>query len=508
MWLLLLSCAQPDPDDAADPGGPCISVASEVHVGDGEIGVAVTAAVEVTNACGGTLVVEDVSLASEAPDGPFEFLLPGPIALGAGESAPIAVTFTAPSGGEHADRLRIDTNDAENPRALVKLTGTGLGPAISVEPESYDLGDHWIGCRYLAWVTVGNEGAEDLQITGARIEGDPAFTTDPESAPPWELLVGSEIALPFYYAPTDALGDEATLVLATSSTELPEVRVPLVGKGTPYSPTAETFTQWISDRLDVLLVVDDASSNSLVTQDKLTRALPSFTSALAPYDYQVAVITTADQRFRGDVVTDESLDPIDEIGVQTLAGSSGNGNAGIETAWRATQPDGDASPGNFLREQSVLTLLFVSAHADDSGPAAISDALAYWRGIVPDRRGVRVHAIAGDVPTSGCTDAFPGEGYDDVVAATGGVFASACDAAYGASLEAIVAGSVADGTLFPLDGSPQPETLSVVIDGAAAAGWSWDATRNAVVFAPEAAPYAGAAVTVEYGLPPDCDTPP
>ncbi len=89
---------------------------------------------------------------------------------------------------------------------------------------------------------------------------------------------------------------------------------------------------------------------------------------------------------------------------------------------------------------------------------------------------------------------------------TGGIFESICDeAGFNGSLEQIALNIKTLRRYFPLSAPPNPETLSVTVDGQPVAedpqaGWEYLASVNAVAFLGSYVPEPGAAVVIRYAV--------
>jgi len=108
---------------------------------------------------------------------------------------------------------------------------------------------------------------------------------------------------------------------------------------------------------------------------------------------------------------------------------------------------------------------------------------------------VSLSAIAGPVP-GGCAGASPGVGYDDAVAATGGVFSNICGSWWD-DFDAMADASAAQNVLT-LQDIPFDDDLIVEINGTLRdSGWSYNATYNQVIFE-VGGPVGGDVVEISY----------
>jgi hypothetical protein len=277
-----------------------------------------------------------------------------------------------------------------------------------------------------------------------------------------------------------------------------------------YGDNLDVFEQPLKSETDIVVVVDNSCSMA-EEQASLTSNFESFIDTIiaADGDYQIAVITTDNPAFRGDVITPATPDPVDEFTTQALAGVSGSGDERpMQMASQCTDVGGDCEPGGtFLRDDAMLAFVVVTDEPDSS-PMSPSDYVDGWLEIKNDDPDLlRFHVIGGDVPTPSCTTAAMGSTpLDETAALTGGEFVSVCAADWGASLEAVALGSVTINDSFALTQLPVPQTIEVTVDGIETAiGWEYDAGTNSVVFESDFIPAGGSTIEIQYELMPDCE---
>jgi hypothetical protein len=258
--------------------------------------------------------------------------------------------------------------------------------------------------------------------------------------------------------------------------------------------------------VDLLVVIDDSCS---MAQEQVSLGVnfDEFISTMvtAGADWQVAVITTSSPIFVGPVIHDYDPDPASAFAAQALVGTSGGATErGIQQAYDATRPGGNAAPGSvtgFWRDTATFSVVFVSDEADQSAVAPLT-AFNSWVALKGGNAGrVSAHAIVGDVP-GGCPNASPGLGYDTMVTLSGGRMLSICDVDWGQDLGAVAQGSLAE-LLYPLTEIPVPATLLVRDDGVTSVGWVYDQQQNAVVFDGSNRPQAGSIMDIDYVI--DCE---
>jgi hypothetical protein len=116
----------------------------------------------------------------------------------------------------------------------------------------------------------------------------------------------------------------------------------------------------------------------------------------------------------------------------------------------------------------------------------------------------RLHVVAGD-RGKGCDNAFDlaeaADRYAQVMDATGGFFATLCQASLEDALARVAKEPALRRNRFPLAGNPRPETLQVTVDGAACTdGWTVKGSPAVIEFdrAGDCFPGPGAAIEVRY----------
>jgi hypothetical protein len=501
-----------DDSDASPSLQGCIEVdPTTVDFGDVAVsdGAPATATIAIRNLCE-AVDLELYGLELSDPTAPFTIGAIDSILLESGELADFEVTFDPQEAYERTDvQLLIASNDAETPTATVDLLGRGTVPRIEVDPTDYDFGAPFLGCGSDVPITIRNVGTADLVVTDVQFAtGTIDFDFRSDLVLPLTLAPSAEAQVHVSYVGLDEFEDDAYLTVESDDPHTPEVVVFLTATASKYGDNLDVFEQPLESPADVLFVVDTSSSMA-EEQDLLSASLDVFVDALtaAETDYQIAVITTDDPAFRGEVVTPGAADPAGDLAAQVLAGTSGSGDAQPqEMAYQATQSGGDAAPGGvFLRDDARLVIVAVT-DGSDASPMSPADYVDHWLAIKGDDADLlRFHAIAGDIPTPSC-DAAASTPLDETVALTGGEFVSICASDWDSTLGAIASASATRRDTFFLTQAPVPQTIEVTVDGISSSiGWEYDAGTNAVVFESAFVPEAGSDIEVHYELMPDCE---
>lgn len=365
------------------------------------------------------------------------------------------------------------------------------------------------GCPATRTITLANTGGAAVQVTSVDHRFGDAYTVDAPAFPlvlgPGEqttLEVAFEGADPGHY--TSQLNVYADDPLAVHRADQ-HVRVGNLGA------RSERFVQGPFDGVDVVLTVDETASMGGVRAG-LAAQFAQFVDTLAAggVDWRMAVVTG------DDGCANEGVLGPDRAGLLTVFNAAarvnaGEGNygygdygaegwfaeAGLTLARNALdQARQDACNEDLLGSDALTAVITVSDERDQS--SLPWDTLVDQ--IVQRRPATVMHAIAGDVP-DGCSQATPGLGYAEATAATSGVFLSVCDHDRGFAWRAladVLVAQVSDpqSTFWLAAGAPDDGSLDVSIDGAPAEGWSYDRTRNAVVF--DVPPPPHAVITVTY----------
>ena len=196
--------------------------------------------------------------------------------------------------------------------------------------------------------------------------------------------------------------------------------------------------------------------------------------------------TNFDPLFANAIITNPAPDDEDEMGLQNVERAIANSF------------DGGCNDG-FLREDSMLHVIFISDENDESPGFETND---YWRDYaesIVDMKGnaslVKFSAVAGPVP-NGCDGAEPGEGYAEVVEQTSGEFVSICKN-WPDELETLADASIYV-EIFPLTEVPIVSTIEVVINNLPIEGtWLYEPTANQIRFVSDP-PKSGDNIAINY----------
>ncbi|MGD0921624.1 MAG: choice-of-anchor D domain-containing protein [Terriglobia bacterium] len=165
--------------------------------------------------------------------------------LAAGQSCPVNLTFTPAAPGTRTGALVIADNAPGSPHVM-NLTGTGLGPGVSLSAASLDLGSQLVGTTGAAQtVTLENSGNEALSLTGISLGGTHSGDFAQTNNCPASLAATASCTLSVTFKPTASGARNGTLTVTDNAPGSPHT-VALWGTGTDFSlssnPTSQTVT--------------------------------------------------------------------------------------------------------------------------------------------------------------------------------------------------------------------------------------------------------------------------
>jgi hypothetical protein len=484
-------------------------------------GAPATEKVRVSNIGTGTLILGPVSLKNGAP---YSWSLVGnTIAPGASED--IDVTYSPISHSPSLDELVIGSNDPHTPSVSVPLSGHGSAPQLEISPDPYDFGVGYLECDLEQTIDLKNTGDADLEIS--KIEYFTSFpshfTIDYDHVVngqlPWTIAPGSFNTVYVEYLPTDVTSDSSFIKVHSNDPVDPQKLSYQYGQGDYYSSVMDTYSQNTVMMSDILFVIDNSCSMSS-WQAHVATNFDSFITVFqnSGVDYHIAVITTDDPSFVGSTIDNSTIDPIAEFTLQAQVGNYGSGfEQGLDMAYAALQPGGDAAPGStFERADAKMSLIFVSDEPDYSWdlPFAL-DYSSYFKSVKSNSSKIVAHAVSGDCP-SGCSMPYTSsagftyskyahcnQNYLDVVNDMGGTQLSLCDTDWGLKMETLAKDSIVKSS-FELSEYPIVSTIEVFVNGVATGNWTYDSLSNEVAFDPAYVPVAGSVIDISYNISGGC----
>ncbi len=518
---LLLSCSDQgvhkDEEEPGTSGLADIEVTPvNLEFGTLEMGSTSTGEVTISSVGDGDLEISGVHI--EGPDH-FSFEAEEiPLTLRPGDVTVAQITYTALDGLDAAAVFRIHSNDPDEEVVDVSLHGMGLGPAIVVDPPTWDFGSHPAYCEESVDLFVQSVGDSPVTISSWSFEASPSSTamtwSTQELFEGLELMPGDSALITVNFHPEDVDSYEGHLVVEVEE-EIPPGEATQIGEGTGGDGVTDTFIQEGNNQTDILWVVDNSCSMA-EEQSTLADDFINFYSIVEAQavDFRIAAVTTDDEHFLGQTTVIDHATPNGEsvFAHNCQVGTDGDtterglhyGREALALAVSNTSPN-----AGFYRPAAGLRVVFVSDEMDSSG-----NWFTYtsnYQGLKTNPDHVILSAICGTdgVDAQSCWgaggQAMAGYGYVDAVNATGGILASICDADWSQALTNLGWQSLSLADTFDLTEAPIPSTILVDVNGTHLnQGWHYDAVINAVVIEPAYVPADGDVIDITYQLPGGC----
>ena len=437
-----------------------------------------------------------------------------------GEGVQVDVIYEPETYEGNGGLISVVSNDDETPEIEVLILGRGDAPVMTVSPSEFDYGTISMGCDNEERITIRNDG--NLPLT---IDSVTQMVTQPVdilmefgslAPPPWVLEPNQEVDFLVSYIPDDIGLDDSAITVRGSDPFIPEVEVIQFGEGVFEQWVIQTHVQEEIPILDIIFVIDNSGSMSIFQQE-LSNQMTAFMNVFLATgaDFHLGFITTDRGYLQCSGVIcwiDNSFaTPVDWAQgiISQISVGGASYEKGIEMAKRALENSSasGAGPGSpFWRNDATLVVIYVSDEPDFS----LGSWTAYTNFfdiLKPDIDRMRHFAVIGDHP-SGCTwsngfytrNVGFGAGYYNMTQRYNGDWYSICAADWGNQMQDL-ADTVSTRKTFTLD-EPDPieDSITVLINGQTAAGWSYDPVGNAVVFAEDSVPEPNQTITIEYGI--------
>lgn len=472
----------------------------------------VTETITITNRGTSNLFVDEIRLKG---DDSFALDLRAqelPFDLAPDETRTVDVVFTPREGGDLGGEVTIASDASNEPEVKVPFVGEGAVPELQITPNPMQLGNWFIPCATQQSFVITNLGFEPVQVTGLSLAGTADQLSFPAEVPlPFTLRQGQSQIVPVRFTPDfpEVLAGE----FVVDSTDLVgQQRVPILGAAAYAATRTDTFTVQQTPQLDLIFAVDQSCSMSDQTAI-LAREFSTFTGILdaANVAWEVGVYTGGDDGcFVGGIIS-KSRYPADwasrfSSAVQNAAGSLVYTEALLQGVQKVVAQD---SPGRcnagFHVGKDPLQVVYVSDERDQS---LNYGAPFYWRPYLASVQAYanlapwKAHAIV-DV-NSACGDDPQGPfGYREGAQESGGLVLNVCTS-WASQFSSIAQAALGDLGFFELSSNgADPDSLEVTVNGApASTGWTYDASRNGIVF--DDVPAGGTTITVTYGVAPSC----
>ncbi|GEM_PF-3031761 len=433
-----------------------------------------------------------------APSAPPRF-------LDAGATTSVRLHYRPTEDAALEEVLWIRSDDPANEEVEVAIVGDGLGPVASLRVVEGP-GDVVVGCEAPAQLVLSNVGrGGEVTNRGVEIVGDDrgAFSSLRPANETWILAPGDEAAFGVRFLP-GRLGAHAATVTADEPGDASDAAVEIGGEGLPGPTTTDAFVQSAGSRADLLFVVDDSPG---MDHTALLAAAVDLVDALDGHgmDWHVGVLTTDVAELgtlRGPPawVHAGHADPVAALRDAFDVGNEGSEiEQGLHQALLAlTPPRIDGVNAGFVRDDSLLHLVFVSDE-DDLSQAAANWAPAEYADFFTTRKADPADVVVSDITggPAGCPDASAAPAYAEVTQLVGGASWSFCDPSWAPAMDGIAGASRRRARRFALSVPAIPGTVETSVDGAPVAT-SYDPDHGEVVFDPGAAPAPDAEIVVTY----------
>src|SRR5208283_1174922 len=251
---------------------------SSLSFGNAVVGSSATQTMTVTNSGTGSVTVSQAAIngAGFTVSG-----CSGAVALAAGQSLTLTVSFAPASAGSMTGNLSVVSNATNSP-ATIALSGTGIQPQISVSPASASFGNVMVGASNTQALTIKNTGTANLSVTQAALAGSGFSLTG--LTMPMSVAPGGTSTFTVGFTPTAAGSIAGSVTLVNNSPSSPLV-VALTGTGVApalqltTSPTALGFGSIATGTSTTQNVTVTNSGNSSVTISQISESGAGFSVA-------------------------------------------------------------------------------------------------------------------------------------------------------------------------------------------------------------------------------------
>jgi Abnormal spindle-like microcephaly-assoc'd, ASPM-SPD-2-Hydin len=204
-----------------------------------------------------------------------------PVAIAAGQSITVPITFAPTAAGASSGSMTVVSNATNSPMTI-SLSASGMQPQIAVVPSSVSFGNVTEGVTNTQTVTLSNPGSANLIVSQASLSG--SGFTETGIALPLTIAPGGSSSFTISFDPSSA-GTIAGTLLLTSNASTPSLSVMVSGTGVAQTRLLSSSTTSLS--FGSLTLQTSASQpvtltnagNYAVTISQLTVAGPGFSSS-------------------------------------------------------------------------------------------------------------------------------------------------------------------------------------------------------------------------------------
>ena len=483
IWTLLWGCNEYQlgiPPVTGVEGEPEIRVNPlKIDFGAVSVGASASRSVTVENIGTGLLTLESPEITDAAA-----FTVEAPsVALAGGESVEIPLLFTPSTPQGFTGTLPIRSNDPLTPEVIVALSGSGLGPWLTIDPPSINLGEVEPGCSSEATFTIQNVGSEGVLLAEVGLSDDGQWSLVDVPQTPLSLAPGA------YTTATIALlaqtsGASTAALTATPDSDQGTVSAEGLAEVLVSDTVTDTFTDEVAGPVDILFAVDQSCSMD-DDAELLGENFSVFIDTLqqGTTDWQLGVVTYDTGCFNSGVLTAQTPNLEAVFAEAVVAGEDreiSDDEALLQLSERAlslTTP-GECNDG-FLRSNAALHLIVISDEPERSEEQASAWTWEYWLEALSEHAAPLV--VSGVIDTDDCSEGD--DGYAEIIAETGGEALSICTGSWSGYAEALADASLDWLYDLSLSQAPVEESITVTVDGQSTqSGWRYDAALNAVIF--------------------------
>ncbi|MCB9761449.1 MAG: choice-of-anchor D domain-containing protein [Alphaproteobacteria bacterium] len=456
----------------------------------------------------GGCLAQVLSLSWADGSGPFEFDPPESMLIPEGDVLPLTVRFSPEEPGDYEGALWVETDLGDVWE--ISVTGQGYSGQPEVTPEAIAFESVAVGCSVSETFTLTNAGNSRLEVRSASgLEGTP-FALEDEL--PVALDEAESHAFTVTFRPTEGGAYEEVLHLVLDDAVVPDLDLAITAEALDEAPVERRRT-WRADTPADLLLAVSTTESMAPHLDDLDDGFPAMLDALdaTGVDWQVGIVTQDGGCVLGEtpVVHPGQSAGLQEATLRTMLWSppeSGSEDArrplALASAALSADNIGAAGCNEGLRRDGATLGIIGVINGPDQSPDPVADYLATFEAVAGEPDLLTVHGVG--APDGGCNGIPFSAGLAEAIEETGGALYPICASDLGEGLDWVARRAVADPLRFYLPEEPEVFSLTVEVDGAPlSAGWSWDATLNAVIF--DISPEDGAEVVVRYQPLEDCE---
>ncbi|MFT5683769.1 MAG: hypothetical protein ACI8RZ_004701 [Myxococcota bacterium] len=231
-WLPFLTACK-DPETGVSAGKPNIALsATTLDFGEVVLGHQSTITVYVENSGIGDLTIELIELDGTTSTD-FALMTETSLVVGPSDIGEISVRYVPDIAGQDYGRVRIVSDDEDDPEVELDLSAFGVEPLLDVDPSTLWFGHVGIGDTREMTIALSARGSGALKIKSLSFPNgeDAVYSVE---VPDWMELPyamesGQSIELPVSYTPTDEAAWEGELIIETNDPTTPEYTVILLG---------------------------------------------------------------------------------------------------------------------------------------------------------------------------------------------------------------------------------------------------------------------------------------